>query len=85
MPSSKYTGMIVEGSSQGINALGSSILKVGSLILFVCCGRLINYMLCFPHYLYTYHFIFICIYTLFFSINNIYMFNIYSYYNYFNI
>ena len=55
-------GMIVGESSQGINVVGISILKVVSLIPFVRCGRLIKYMLFFTLYLYTYHFIVICIY-----------------------
>ena len=37
--------MTMGGSSQGINGTGTSILKVGSLIPFVRCGRLINYIL----------------------------------------
>ena len=78
--------MIVGGSSQGISGLDTSILKVVSIIPFVRCGRLINYMF-FPLYLYTYNFIFIVIYyyNLFVFIYNTYMFNIYWYYNYFNI
>ena len=87
MPSSKYTGIIVGGSSQGINVICTSILKVGSLISFVRCCRRINYMLCFL-FMCT-HIILIVfvsiIITLFLLIYNTYMFNIYPYHNYFNI
>ena len=77
MPGSKYTGKIVVVSSQGINGLGTSILKVGNFIPFIRHGRCIN-MLLFPLYLYTSCFIVICIY--YYNFICTYIFNIYSYY-----
>ena len=58
-----------------------------SLLLFFRCGRLINYMLCYPIYLYKSCCIVILsiIINLFLFIYNTHMFNIYSYYNHFNI
>ena len=79
-------GMIVGVSYQGINVLITLIMIVGILIPFVRCGRLINYSfkhIFVPLYLFTYHFIFICIY--YYNFIFTYMFNIYTYYNYFNI
>ena len=84
MLSSMYTGMIVGGSSQGINGLSTSLLKIGSLILFVRCGRTMCYFISLFVHIILLLFVSIII-TLFLLIYNNYMFNIYSYYNYFNI